>query len=237
MAGQGTNWQPPPLPAHIEAALLDFHREHFPPVSLDTFMRNQAATLWKPAVPAQHASEPPASSDAPAAKGGNATNTGHGQDRHATKEGAHENAEDDGLGYYSDGEKRTLTDDQIAIFRHSEFQEVLRMARKLREMKDEGERVTLRFKKDKDGKRTLPISSILDHPLLLPSRYSTNTGLPKRKYRKGPKKDKKKGKKKDKPKAKDTIKHKLSHDDKHWTPRRIAREADNIISAAVELDY
>ncbi|KAI0534567.1 hypothetical protein GGR58DRAFT_50461 [Xylaria digitata] len=35
--------------------------------------------------------------------------------------------EDDGLGYYSDGVKRTLTDEQIAIFRHSEL-EALRRA-------------------------------------------------------------------------------------------------------------
>lgn len=34
--------------------------------------------------------------------------------------------EDDGLGYYSDGEKRTLTDEQIAIFRHSELQGYLK---------------------------------------------------------------------------------------------------------------
>lgn len=34
--------------------------------------------------------------------------------------------DDDGLGYYPDGRKRTLTDEQIAIFRHSEIQELLR---------------------------------------------------------------------------------------------------------------
>ncbi|KAI1649984.1 uncharacterized protein F4817DRAFT_329352 [Daldinia loculata] len=36
--------------------------------------------------------------------------------------------EDDGLGYYPDGVKRTLTDEQIAIFRHSEI-EALRRAK------------------------------------------------------------------------------------------------------------
>jgi hypothetical protein len=36
--------------------------------------------------------------------------------------------EDDGLGYYPDGVKRTLTDEQVAIFRHSEL-EALRRAR------------------------------------------------------------------------------------------------------------
>ncbi|KAK0632989.1 hypothetical protein B0T14DRAFT_533277 [Immersiella caudata] len=36
--------------------------------------------------------------------------------------------QDDGLGYYHDGVKRTLTDEQIAIFRHSEI-EALRRSR------------------------------------------------------------------------------------------------------------
>jgi hypothetical protein len=34
--------------------------------------------------------------------------------------------EDDGLGYYPDGTKRTLTDEQIAMFRHSEIHAILR---------------------------------------------------------------------------------------------------------------
>lgn len=33
--------------------------------------------------------------------------------------------QDDALGHYEDGVKRTLTDDQIAIFRHTEIQELL----------------------------------------------------------------------------------------------------------------
>lgn len=37
----------------------------------------------------------------------------------------YDEAADDGLGYYSDGEKRTLTDTQISIFRHSEIQRIL----------------------------------------------------------------------------------------------------------------
>ncbi|KAI9648246.1 hypothetical protein NHQ30_002878 [Ciborinia camelliae] len=40
-----------------------------------------------------------------------------------------EEVEDDGLGYYPDGVKRTLTDEQIAIFRHSEIQAILRKRR------------------------------------------------------------------------------------------------------------
>lgn len=41
--------------------------------------------------------------------------------------------EDDGLGYYHDGVKRTLTDDQIAMFRHSEIYSIVRKRQVLKE--------------------------------------------------------------------------------------------------------
>ena len=41
----------------------------------------------------------------------------------------------DDLGYYPDGVRRTLTDQQVAIFRHSEIQSLLRAKRHQREMK------------------------------------------------------------------------------------------------------
>jgi hypothetical protein len=41
--------------------------------------------------------------------------------------------EDEGLGYYSDGVERTLTDEQIAMFRHTEIQTILRERRRRRE--------------------------------------------------------------------------------------------------------
>ncbi len=34
--------------------------------------------------------------------------------------------EDDGLGYYEDGGKRTLTDEQVEMFRHSEVEQLIR---------------------------------------------------------------------------------------------------------------
>jgi hypothetical protein len=46
-----------------------------------------------------------------------------------------EEEEDDGLGYYPDGVKRTLTDEQIAMFRHSEIQALLRERRHAEENK------------------------------------------------------------------------------------------------------
>ena len=52
-----------------------------------------------------------------------------------------ENDEDDGLGYYSDGVKRTLTDEQVAMFRHSEIYAIQRQRQVARENleADEGE--------------------------------------------------------------------------------------------------
>lgn len=44
---------------------------------------------------------------------------------------------DDGLGYYEDGVKRTLTDEQIKIFRHSEIHALLRERQKQRERNGE----------------------------------------------------------------------------------------------------
>ncbi|KAE8155960.1 hypothetical protein BDV40DRAFT_100542 [Aspergillus tamarii] len=44
--------------------------------------------------------------------------------------------DDDGLGYYPDGVKRTLTEEQIKIFRHSEIHSLLR-ERQLREEEEE----------------------------------------------------------------------------------------------------
>ena len=38
--------------------------------------------------------------------------------------------EDDGLGYYEDGVKRTLTDEQVEIFRHSELRELKKQQEK-----------------------------------------------------------------------------------------------------------
>jgi len=53
------------------------------------------------------------------------------------EEDYHEEEEfDDGLGYYEDGVKRTLTDEQIAIFRHSEIEALLRERRHAAEEKE-----------------------------------------------------------------------------------------------------
>lgn len=46
---------------------------------------------------------------------------------------------DDGLGWYSDGVKRTLTDEQIAMFRHTEFEQLMRKRRLQDDEEDEVE--------------------------------------------------------------------------------------------------
>lgn len=47
--------------------------------------------------------------------------------------------EEEDLGYYEDGVKRTLTDEQIKIFRHSEIHSLLRERQRLREEEEDGD--------------------------------------------------------------------------------------------------
>lgn len=54
-----------------------------------------------------------------------------------------EEGEEDCLGYYEDGVERTLTDEQIAIFRHSEIQALLRDRRHAEEAKEDEYESTL----------------------------------------------------------------------------------------------
>jgi hypothetical protein len=55
------------------------------------------------------------------------------------EEGYPEDTEENYLGYYEDGAKRTLTDEQIAIFRHSEIQALLRERRHAAEARESEE--------------------------------------------------------------------------------------------------
>lgn len=59
-----------------------------------------------------------------------------------------EEVEDDGLGYYEDGVKRTLTDEQIAIFRHSEIETILRNRRYAEEAKHDDSGTPASFVED-----------------------------------------------------------------------------------------
>jgi hypothetical protein len=50
-----------------------------------------------------------------------------------------DSTEDDGLGYYADGVKRTLTDEQIKMFRHSEIQRLLSERRAARQAAEQAQ--------------------------------------------------------------------------------------------------
>ncbi|PGH16372.1 hypothetical protein AJ80_05222 [Polytolypa hystricis UAMH7299] len=76
----------------------------------------------------------------------------------AVDEAIDEDDDDDGLGYYPDGVKRTLTDQQIEIFRHSEIQTLLRerrlAAEALLEVQMEEERESPKASKANNSSRT-----------------------------------------------------------------------------------
>ncbi|OTB05627.1 hypothetical protein M426DRAFT_127590 [Hypoxylon sp. CI-4A] len=61
-----------------------------------------------------------------------------------------EEEEDDGLGYYPDGVKRTLTDEQIEIFRHSEIEALRRVEAKTSRLREESAAL-LQAAKDRDA--------------------------------------------------------------------------------------
>lgn len=63
------------------------------------------------------------------------------------------NPDSAGLGCYEDGGRRTITDDQIAMFRHSEIEQLLRERRLQRANNDE------RLKEDEVGPQHLPLGS------------------------------------------------------------------------------
>ena len=78
--------------------------------------------------------------------------------------------EDDGLGYYPDGVKRTLTDEQVAIFRHSEIYAILRQRQVARENLEADE-------KD-EGADAFPESASALMGLLLPTEENVSDQTP-----------------------------------------------------------
>lgn len=80
-----------------------------------------------------------------------------------------EEDDDDGLGYYHDGVKRTLTDEQIAIFRHSEIESILRENRRddaeatEKDPSQDTEPELPKRKKQKSSKQKAPRSRMTKH--------------------------------------------------------------------------
>ena len=115
--------------------------------------------------------------------------------------------EDDGLGYYDDGVKRTLTDEQIAMFRHSEIQAILKERR-------------LQQQEASEAEKSEPQDEV-EACQQKPSEETSRLGSPpvKHEQRKQPRKSRR-------------AEHRSN-----WTHRRIARELDENKSANVVLEY
>ena len=135
-----------------------------------------------------------------------------------------EEDEDDGLGYYADGTKRTLTDEQVKMFRHSEIQKLLRERRR----RDEEERSESGF--DAEAELAIPVErfspkeltpqpTVTDiAPLTEASRDSAKRSLsPKRKW--------------------DTYIDRSEANEQAFTHRRLARELDKQQVDPIDLMY
>ena len=171
--------------------------------------------------------------------------------------------EDDGLGYYDDGVKRTLTDEQIAIFRHSEVEELRREQRLQRDEDDYQNR-------DPDG--LVPLSPMSDASSIEGDLLGLARPPPKKRARTPPptpkpasqpppsrppsqssrsESSRSTGRSKGSSKKR---KHEIPYDERHkrkWegyveqedpeegslTHRRIVREMDNLQAESVEMDY
>ncbi|CEF72652.1 hypothetical protein SNK03_000785 [Fusarium graminearum] len=87
--------------------------------------------------------------------------------------------EDDGLGYYPDGVKRTLTDEQIEIFRHSELEALRKEKEKAEQLKRKAGTMTGELVDSSDD-----IAAPAQTASVLPTSFHSNK---KRKKKKGAK--------------------------------------------------
>lgn len=124
-------------------------------------------------------------------------------------------ADDDGLGYYVDGVKRTLTDEQIDMFRHSEIQSLIReqLRRAEEAEEDTGEDGTPITKQN-----TAECSEAQVSPVTMTEVHAMKPEMQHHK---------KKKKKNKKP----------QHGSDQRTYRRVAREQDDVKDMDVALDY
>lgn len=209
------------VPATTVDDMRDFHQSHFPTASAPAgFFSHQQ--------------------------------TRHEEPSHVTDNFAAvaEDYEDDGLGYYEDGVKRTLTDDEISIFRHSEVQRLYARLlehaseaaeRRLAELEaqsksnDPSEEGGYEPQSDPAAATTVVVRSEEEKPAAKanPSIKQENQKNQGSKHRLSPRvtindapahnNGPKKRKKSDEP--------------EHHTYRRIAREMDDMKAVDVELDY
>ncbi|CAD0091461.1 unnamed protein product, partial [Aureobasidium mustum] len=128
-----------------------------------------------------------------------------------------ENLDDDGLGYYADGVKRTLTDDQIAMFRHSEIQTLLRERRRRREVSESETSHDIPSKPAQPVGDTSPPDTAEDTVRQRSASSSDSQGLGKRKWQR----------------FIDTS----ETNPEYLTHRRIARELDEQKASSIDLAY
>ncbi|KAI5258625.1 hypothetical protein E4T42_00368 [Aureobasidium subglaciale] len=124
--------------------------------------------------------------------------------------------DDDDLGYYHDGVKRTLTDDQIAMFRHSEIQTLLRERRRRREnTESESNHDTPSGSTKTVG--CLDVNTVGDGDRQRSASTSESQGLGKRKWQR--------------------FIESSETNPEHLTHRRIARELDEQKASSIDLMY
>ena len=160
--------------------------------------------------------------------------------------------EDDGLGYYEDGEKRTLTDEQIEMFRHSEIEQLIREGMLARDEQEDVENGEILAEHESNEIAPSEVSSVEEEllgipaPALLqppaekvnrqpsPSTHSvaseTSSSMRRQREKEVPYEER--NKRKWESYVEDT-------DPKHGsrTHRRIARELDEMRTEDVELEY
>ncbi|KAJ9648586.1 hypothetical protein H2199_001441 [Coniosporium tulheliwenetii] len=127
--------------------------------------------------------------------------------------------EDHELGYYADGVRRTITDEQVAMFRHSEIQALLR-ERRQRQQLDEFSSARSDEQEDKTPDESPSRSKTLKR--VAPE----SPGDVSHEHTRPTKRKRRKGLRKPSPDPGEEV-----------TYRRLARELDERTDVAVELDY
>jgi hypothetical protein len=148
--------------------------------------------------------------------------------------------EDDCLGTYEDGAERTLTDEQIAMFRHSELQEMIKKHRIDMENTDDydadmpHQHIERSLKTNAAVRST--ISSANTRSENMPDQSSKDIQPPKKS---STNKKRKRGKQVKQPfyKPEKQDKEQFTHEGDERTFRRICREADELKTDEFELDY
>lgn len=146
-----------------------------------------------------------------------------------TEENDAEDEDDDGLGHYADGVKRTLTDDQIALFRHSEIEALLRKKRVQEEEREDYSSATPEQgtpQKEARAASEVTKATITDSAEPKSSEKRKRDFYYKAASPLGNGARPKPSKRRSQPRADDEM-----------TYRRIARELDEVKAQEVELDY